>query len=217
MIRIVICDDQAIVTEGLQVILESDPDLTVVAIGQDGAQAIELVAEYKPDIILMDLKMPGKNGIQATRHIKAHFPETYVLVLTTYDADEWVFDAIRSGASGYLLKNTPPTDLIKAVKKTVSGETPIDSAVAGKLFTHVKHAEHNVTPSATNADLNKLSEREQEVLQLIAKGLSNKEIAGQLFLSEGTIRNYVSSLFSKLDVSDRTQATLIAVRHGLVN
>lgn len=217
MIRIIICDDQAIVTEGLQVILESDPDLTVVAIGQDGAQAIELVAEHKPDIILMDLKMPGKNGIQATRHIKAHHPEMYVLVLTTYDADEWVFDAIRSGASGYLLKNTPPADLIKAVKKTVEGETPIDSAVAGKLFTHVKRAESNVTPSIANTDLNSLSEREQEVLQLLAKGLSNKEIAAQLFLSEGTVRNYVSSLFSKLDVSDRTQATLIAVRHGLVN
>lgn len=217
MIRIVICDDQAIVTEGLQVILESDPDLTVVAIGQDGAQAIELVAEHQPDIVLMDLKMPGKNGIQATRHIKAHHPEMYVLVLTTYDADEWVFDAIRSGASGYLLKNTPPADLIKAVKKAVAGETPIDSAVAGKLFTHVKRAENNVTPSIGNTDLNKLSEREQEVLQLLAKGLSNKEIAAQLFLSEGTVRNYVSSLFSKLDVSDRTQATLIAVRHGLVN
>ena len=217
MIRIVICDDQAIVTEGLQIILESDPDLTVVAIGRDGAQAIELVAEHNPDIVLMDLKMPGKNGIQATRHIKAHHPETYVLVLTTYDADEWVFDAIRSGASGYLLKNTPPADLIKAVKKTVAGETPIDSAVAGKLFTHVKHAESNVTPSTANADLNSLSEREHEVLQLVAKGLSNKEIAAQLFLSEGTVRNYVSSVFSKLDVSDRTQATLIAVRHGLVS
>ena len=217
MIRIVICADQAIVTEGLQVILESDPDLTVVAIGQDGAHAIELVTEHKPDIILMDLKMPGKNGIQATRHIKAHHPETYVLVLTTYDADEWVFDAIRSGASGYLLKNTPPADLIKAVKKTVAGETPLDSAVAGKLFTHFKHAESNVTPSIANTDLNKLSEREQEVLQLLAKGLSNKEIAAQLFLSEGTVRNYVSSVFSKLDVADRTQATLIAVRNGLVS
>ncbi|MEL6525181.1 MAG: response regulator transcription factor [Chloroflexota bacterium] len=176
MIRVVICDDQAIVTEGLQVILESDPDLTVVGIGQDGAQAIELVAEHKPDIILMDLKMPGKNGIQATRHIKAHYPETQVLVLTTYDADEWVFDAIRSGAAGYLLKNTPPADLIKAVKKTVAGETPIDPAVAGKLFTHVKHAENSVAPTTANTNLNKLSEGEQEVLQLIAKGLSNKEI-----------------------------------------
>ncbi|MEL6308813.1 MAG: response regulator transcription factor [Chloroflexota bacterium] len=217
MIHIVICDDQAIVTEGLQVILESDPNLTVVAIGQDGVQAIELVAEHAPDIILMDLKMPGKNGIQATRHIKAHHPETKVLVLTTYDADEWVFDAVRSGAAGYLLKNTPPADLIKAVKQTVAGETPIDPAVAGKLFTHVKHAESNVTPATANADLNKLSEREQEVLQLMAKGLSNKQIAAQLFLSEGTIRNYVSSVFGKLNVSDRTQATLIAVRHGLVS
>lgn len=217
MIRIVICDDQAIVTEGLQVILESDPDLTVVAIGRDGAQAIELVAEHKPDIILMDLKMPGKNGIHATRYIKAHHPDTHVLVLTTYDADEWVFDAIRSGAAGYLLKNTPPADLIKAVKQTVSGATPVDPAVAGKLFKRINHAENNLASATANAEIEKLSEREQEVLQLMAQGLSNKEIAARLFLSEGTIRNYVSSVFSKLDVSDRTQATLIAVRYGLVD
>lgn len=216
MIKVVLCDDQVIVTEGLQVILDSDPEIDVVAIGHDGAEAIELVEKHQPQIVLMDLKMPGMNGIQATRHISSHFPDVYVLVLTTYDADEWVFDAIRSGASGYLLKNTPPKDLIKAVKQLLSGQTPVDPEVAGKLFKHVNQAESRIASSAS-AELDTLSEREHEVLSLMAKGLSNKDIAGQLFLSEGTIRNYVSSIFSKLDVNDRTQASIIAVRYGLVD
>lgn len=216
MISVLICDDQAIVTEGLQVILDSDPEIEVVAIAQDGAQAIELVEKHKPHIVLMDLKMPGLNGIHATRHIHTHFPGIFVLVLTTYDADEWVFDAIRSGASGYLLKNTAPKDLIKAVKQVVAGQTPVDPEVAGKLFKHVSHAESSFASARAAIEIDKLSEREYEVLGLMAKGLSNREIAERIFLSEGTVRNYVSSIFSKLDVSDRTQATLIAVRYGLV-
>lgn len=217
MISVLICDDQAIVTEGLQVILDSDPEIEVVAIAQDGAQAIELVEQHKPQIVLMDLKMPGLNGIHATRHIRTYFPDIFVLVLTTYDADEWVFDAIRSGASGYLLKNTPPKDLIKAVKQVISGQTPVDPEVAGKLFKHVSHAESSFASATASIEIDKLSEREYEVLGLMAKGLSNREIAERIFLSEGTIRNYVSSIFSKLDVSDRTQASLIAVRYGLVD
>lgn len=217
MISVLICDDQAIVTEGLQVILDSDPEIEVVAIAQDGAQAIELVEIHKPQIVLMDLKMPGLNGIHATRHIRTHFPSIFVLVLTTYDADEWVFDAIRSGASGYLLKNTAPKDLIKAVKQVVSGQTPVDPEVAGKLFKHVSHAETSFASVTASIEIDKLSEREYEVLGLMAKGLNNREIAERIFLSEGTVRNYVSSIFSKLDVSDRTQATLIAVRYGLVD
>ena len=216
MITVLICDDQAIVTEGLQVILESDPDVQVIGIAQDGAEAIELVEAHRPHLVLMDLKMPGMNGIHATRHIRTHYPEIYVLVLTTYDADEWVFDAIRSGASGYLLKNTPPADLIKAVKQTIQGKTPVDPDVASKLFLHVNQAAGSLDSATANAEIEKLSDREREVLQLMAKGLSNGIIAEQLFLSEGTVRNYVSSIFSKLNVSDRTQATLIAVRYGLV-
>ena len=216
MISVLICDDQAIVTEGLQVILDSDPEIEVVAIAEDGAQAIELVEKHKPQLVLMDLKMPGINGIHATRHIRTHFPDIFVLVLTTYDADEWVFDAIRSGASGYLLKNTAPKDLIKAVKQVVSGQTPIDPEVAGKLFKHVSQAHSSFASATAAVEIDKLSEREYEVLGLMAKGLSNREIAERIFLSEGTVRNYVSSIFSKWDVSDRTQAALIAMRYGLV-
>jgi DNA-binding NarL/FixJ family response regulator len=132
MIRVVICDDQAIVTEGLQVILDNTPGIDVVGIAHDGAQAIELVSETQPNLVLMDLKMPGMNGIHATRYIRDHFLEVKVLILTTYDADEWVFDAIRSGASGYLLKNTPPAALVTAINDTVRGTTHVDPDLAGK-------------------------------------------------------------------------------------
>jgi DNA-binding NarL/FixJ family response regulator len=215
MIRVLICDDQAIVCEGLQVILESDAAIQVMGIAHDGAEALEKVAALKPNLVLMDLKMPGMNGIQATRQLRALYPEIKVLVLTTYDADEWVFDAIRSGASGYLLKNTAPAVLLAAVKGTAEGKTHVDPDVAGKLFTHVTRAE-GYTSSNGSDEIESLSEREREVLQLIAKGLNNRQISEQLFLSEGTVRNYVSSIFSKLNVTDRTQAALIAVRFGLI-
>lgn len=215
MISVLICDDQAIVCEGLQVILESSPEIEVVGIAHDGAEALAQIAHVQPNIVLMDLKMPGMNGIHATREIRTHYPQVKVLVLTTYDADEWVFDAIRSGASGYLLKNTGPQDLINAIKGTIAGKTHVDPDVAGKLFNHVHLAEGATQSHSTTDEMQQLSDREIEVLQLIAKGLSNRQISEQLFLSEGTVRNYVSSIFSKLNVSDRTQAALVAVRYGL--
>jgi NarL family two-component system response regulator LiaR len=213
MIRVLICDDQEVVREGLRVILSSAPGLEVVGVARDGAEALELVAQTTPDLVLMDLKMPGMNGIQATRQIRNHYPSVRVLVLTTYDADEWVFDAIRSGAAGYLLKDTPGEELIAAVKGTVEGKTHVDPAVAGKLFTQV--AQNPAGPDSTIAV--ELSERERDVLSLLARGLTNTDIARQLHLSEGTVRNYVSAVFAKLGVSDRTQAAVIALRHGLVD
>lgn len=213
MIRLLICDDQIIVREGLQVIFDSDPDIEVVGTATDGAQAIELIPRLRPDIILMDLKMPIMNGVQATRVIKERFPAIYVLVLTTYDADEWVFDAVRSGAEGYLLKDTPRETLINAVKNTVTGKTYIDPSVAGKLLTAVQR-----TPKASETKVAiDLSDRERDVLRLLAKGLTNTDIAQHLHLSEGTIRNYISEILAKLNVSDRTQAALMAVRYGIVD
>jgi DNA-binding NarL/FixJ family response regulator len=213
MIRVVLCDDQDVVREGLRAILGTAPGLQVVGMACDGVEAVELVETLTPDIVLMDLSMPGITGIQATRQIREKVPSAKVLVLTTYDADEWVFDAIRAGASGYLLKDTPRTQLIKAIEGTVSGQTFVDPSVAGRLFTQI--AEPTVVRDTTLAD--SLSQREREVLRLIARGLPNSEIANQLFLSEGTIRNYVSTLFEKLGVSDRTRAALIAVKHGLAD
>ena len=211
MIRVLICDDQAIVCEGLQAILSIAQDIKVVGIANDGAQTVERIAEAQPDVVLMDLKMPVMNGVQATRLIRERHPEVRVLVLTTYDADEWVFDAVRGGASGYLLKDAPREKLIEAIRDTAVGKTPVDSNVAGKLFTQV--VQGTAPPDTSIAE--DLSEREREVLGLLARGMTNAEIAAALYLSEGTVRNYVSAILEKLDVADRTQAAVLALRHGL--
>ena len=213
MIRVLICDDQIIVCEGLEAILSADPEIEVVGMAQDGAEALELIEKLQPKVVLMDLKMPGLDGIQATNHITSRHPSTRVLVLTTFGDDEWIFDAIRSGAAGFLLKGTPKATLIEAVKGTALGQTFIDPTIAGKLFSHI--AQRSAQPDTSI--VSDLSEREVEVLRLLAQGLTNSEIAEQLHLSNGTVRNYVSSIFSKLNVADRTQAAVFAMRHGLVN
>jgi DNA-binding NarL/FixJ family response regulator len=213
-IRVLICDDQWIVCEGLEAILTTDPDIEVVATVQDAVDALEQIARTEPDVVLMDLKMPGMNGIQATREIRTRYPKVKVLVLTTYGADEWVLDAIRSGAAGYLLKGTPREALIQAVKGTAAGHTHIDPSIAGTLVTEI--VQQSVSPAGTSiTDL--LSEREMDVLRLLARGLSNADISNRLYLSQGTVRNYVSSILSKLQVADRTQAAVLALRYGLVS
>ena len=214
MIRVVIFDDQEMVCEGLRAILGTAADIAVVGVGHDGAEAVDLTGQHRPDLVLMDLKMPGVNGIQATQQIKDRFPGVRVLALTTYDADEWVFDAIRAGADGYLLKDTPRARLIEAIRGTATGATHVDPAVAGKLFARVAQ---QAAPPAEPAALRSLSERELEVLRLLARGLSNADIARRLYLSAGTVRNYVSGILSKLDVADRTQAAVLALRAGLLN
>ncbi len=211
MIKVIICDDQAIIRDGLEMLLKLERDIEVVGLAQDGAEAVELAAAHTPDLILMDLKMPGINGVEATRRIRAQHPDTKILVLTTYDDDVWLFDAIRAGASGYLLKDTPREKVLEAIRGTVSGQAFVDPAVAGKLLQQT--ASQQVQPATQITD--KLTGREEDVLRLMARGLSNAEIAAQLYLSEGTVRNHVSAIFAKLDVTDRTQAVIIAIRHGL--
>lgn len=213
MISVLICDDQLIVCEGLTKILSSDPEIVVAGVAQDGSEALAKAAQLRPDLVLMDLKMPGVNGIVATRKIHEQFPSIAILVLTTYDDDEWVFDALRSGAAGYLLKDTPPRDLIASIKGTLSGKTFLDPKVAGKILIDYQQRPA-VAPLPTRFCI---SDRERELLKLLACGLSNGDIAQQLYLSEGTIRNYASDLFKKLGVSDRTQAVVVALRHGLIN
>jgi DNA-binding NarL/FixJ family response regulator len=224
MIRVLICDDQDVVCEGLRVILGGTEGIEVVGVAHDGAAALALIPQAQPDVVLMDLKMPVLNGVQATRQIRRAYPTTRVLVLTTYDADEWVFDAIRGGASGYLLKDTPREELIAAIKATAAGATAVTPAIASKLFAYVAQSEgpsglDQATPArpAGLPRVDELSEREREVLRLLAHGLANGEIARRLYLSEGTVRNYVSSIFLKLDVTDRTQAALVALRLGLAD
>ena len=213
MIRVLICDDQAVICEGLRAILSTAADIDVVGVANDGAQAVETAAQLHPDVALMDLKMPVMTGIQATRLIRAQSPHTRVLVLTTYDFDEWVFDAIRAGASGYLLKDTPRETLIAAIRGTAEGKTYVDPVVAGKLFDQVNRGAGLPDSTVVSA----LSERELDVLRLIGRGLSNAEIAQRLYLSEGTVRNYVSAILTKLEVADRTQAAVLALRAGLAD
>jgi DNA-binding NarL/FixJ family response regulator len=213
MVRVLICDDQVVVCEGLKAILSTIDGIEVVGIANDGTQAIDLTSQLQPDVVLMDLKMPIINGIQATRTIRAQFPKIRVLVLTTYDFDEWVFDAIRSGASGYLLKDSPRELLVAAIQGTADGKSYIDRSVAGKLLDQISRG--TASPDPALAGL--LSERERDVLRLLARGFSNPDIAQRLYLSEGTVRNYVSAIFSKLGVSDRTQAAVLALRAGLAD
>jgi DNA-binding NarL/FixJ family response regulator len=213
VIKVLICDDQEIVCEGLRRILESDDEISVLGSAHNGIEALEQIEKAKPDLVLMDLKMPDMNGVIATRKIREKHPDISILILTTFDDDEWLFDAIRSGASGYLLKDRPRGELISAIKGTVRGGSYVDPAVAGKLLNNIVQSIPQRTPSV---DIS-LSDRELEVLRLLAMGLSNADISRRLYLSKGTIRNYMSGIFSKLNVSDRTQAVVIALREGLVN
>jgi DNA-binding NarL/FixJ family response regulator len=213
MIKVLICDDQEIVCEGLQRILETDADIQVIGIAHNGVEALEQIDKEKPDLVLLDLKMPVMNGIITTRKIREKSAEIRILILTTFDDDEWLFDAIRSGASGYLLKDRPRSELIEAIKGTVSGGSYLDPAVAGKLMNNIAQS----APQRLSTLDIPLSEREIEILKLLAMGLSNADIAKRLFLSEGTVRNYTSGIFAKLNVSDRTQAVVVALRTGLVD
>jgi DNA-binding NarL/FixJ family response regulator len=213
-IRLLICDDQAIVCEGLRAILEPLRHIEVVGVANNGVDVINLTRTTQPDLVLMDLKMPRMNGVQATKAIREQFPDVRILVLTTYDEDDWVIDAIRSGAAGYVLKDTPQEDLHKAIMETMKGWSHIDPQVAGRLLKHVADQADRVLPDRKL--ISQLSEREHEVLRLLATGLSNADIAQTLFLSDGTIKNYVSIIFSKLGVADRTQAAILAIRAGLV-
>jgi DNA-binding NarL/FixJ family response regulator len=212
MIRVLLVDDQVIVCEGLKVVINASPNVEVVGMAHDGEQALKMVAALRPDLVLMDLKMPGMNGVHATRAIRASYPDIPVLVLTTYDDDEWVVDAFRAGAAGYLLKDSRREDIVAAIEGTVAGKTHVDPAVAAKLFTYMRLGTPPGAPGGSLAKL--LSER--EILRLLASGLTNAAIDEGLGLADGTVRNQVTIIFAKLEVSDRAQATAVAWRYGLV-
>ncbi|MFZ4660120.1 MAG: response regulator [Caldilineaceae bacterium] len=214
MIRLLIVDDQVVVRGGLAAIAGSDPAITVVGQASNGAEALTQVEEQLPDLVLMDLQMPVLNGVQATRQLKRDHPTLPVLVLTTYAADEWVLDAVRAGAAGYLLKDTRPAQLIAAIKGTVAGETFLDPVIAGKVL---KQAANDRTHGTVPTQLiDPLTDRELAVLAWLVKGLNNRQIGEQLHLATGTVRNHVSVIMEKLAVSDRTQAAVLAVQSGLV-
>lgn len=203
MLTILISDDHAVVREGLAAMLSRRAEMQVVAEASNGVQAVELAFKYKPDILLMDLRMPQMGGVEAIRAIRAEWPEARVIVLTTYDGDEDIYRALQAGAKGYLLKDTPREELLEAIHAVHAGRKHIPSEVAAKLA-------ERLTSEA-------LTEREQEVLQLIVAGQSNKEIGASLNITEGTVKVHVNSLLNKLGVSDRTQAVTEALRRGLVH
>jgi len=214
MVRVLIVDDQTVVREGLAAILGTDPEIEVVGLAGNGQQALELVPEAQPDIVLMDLKMPVLNGVQATRRLRQQHPMIRVLVLTTYAADEWVLDAIAAGAAGYLLKDTRRAELLDAIKGTAQGRAYLDPSIAGRVMERAVSQQSPPAPASPPAE--PLTEREQQILALLARGYSNPEIAQRLHLARGTVRNYVSTILQKLGASDRTEAAVLALRQGLV-
>jgi DNA-binding NarL/FixJ family response regulator len=219
-IRIVLADDEQLVRSGLRLILESEDDLEVAAEAGDGTEAVALVRRLDPDVVLMDVQMPVMNGIEATREIAALGRETSsrVLILTTFDLDEYVYEGLRAGASGFLLKRTPAEELVDAVRVVAAGDALIDPGVTRRLIEHFREREQLRTRRelSTPQGLDDLTEREREVLLLVARGLSNHEIAQQLYLSEGTVKTHVKHVFAKLALRDRAQAVILAYESGLI-
>jgi DNA-binding NarL/FixJ family response regulator len=215
-IRVLIVDDQALFREGLETLLSVHSDIQVVGQASNGQEAIEVGARTRPDVVLMDVRMPVLDGVRATRLLKEAQPQCRVIVLTTFDDDEYIFDALRTGAAGYLLKDVASDQLVEAIRATARGESILQPSVAAKViaeFTRVS----SMVPSAQMEQLvEPLSERELEILALIARGATNKEIASQLFIAEGTVKNHVTHILGKLGVRDRTQAALKARELGLL-
>ena len=212
MIRVLVADDQELVREGLVLILGAQPDIEVVGEARDGVDAITLARQTKPDVILMDLRMPRLDGIEATRRVHVDLPLTRVLVLTTYDIDEDVLAALRAGASGFLLKDTPRQSLLAAIRAVAEGDVLLDQGVTMRLIND--HMRPHPTDDAQRL-LETLTERETEVLRVIARGLSNAEIAAELGVAEATIKTHVAKLLEKLAVRDRVQLTVFAHTNGL--
>jgi DNA-binding NarL/FixJ family response regulator len=212
-IRVLVCDDQALVRSGFRMILEARPDLEVVGEAEDGLQAIELAEQTGPDVVLMDVRMPNLDGVEATRRIVRSGSPARVIVLTTYDVDEHVYDAVRAGASGFLLKDVQPTQLVAAIRVVAAGDALLAPSVTRRLLDRFARSLPDRAPPDS---LSSLTEREIEVLRLLATGLSNAELAERLFVSEATVKTHVSSVLRKLGVRDRVQAVVLAYDAGLI-
>ena len=214
-LRVLVADDQALVRGGLCMILESQPDIAVVGEASDGAEAIAAARELDPDVVLMDVRMPNVDGIEATREITAS-TRARVLVLTTFDLDEYVYDALRAGASGFLLKDMRREELVSAVRTIASGEALLAPTVTRRLIADVVITRQAGRSTVDDARLALLTSRETETLKQVARGLSNAEIAAALFVTEHTVKTHVSNLLTKLGLRDRVQAVVLAYETGLV-
>ncbi|GAA3649972.1 response regulator transcription factor [Nonomuraea antimicrobica] len=219
-IRVLLVDDQPLLRTGFRLILEAEPDITVVGQAGDGKDAQEQTRALLPDVVLMDIRMPGVDGIEATRRIvreaapTAHVPK--VLVLTTFDLDEYIVEALRSGASGFLLKDVPPDELVQAIRVVAAGDAIVAPSVTRRLLDRFSTRLPSAYEQAAPARLDRLTERELEVLRLIAKGMSNAEIAAKLVVSETTVKTHVGNVLTKLGLRDRVQAVVLAYETGLI-
>jgi DNA-binding NarL/FixJ family response regulator len=210
MLRILIADDQTLMRDGLQTILQLEDDIEVIATAENGEEACRLVAIHNPDLVLMDIRMPVMNGIEAVKKLRADSPHTKVLVLTTFDEDEYIIDALASGAVGFLLKDIPTEKLLQAVREAARGEIMLPSSIAVKLAARLSAPAPGRTPPRSRgrtSDL-KFTNREMSIIALMVEGRNNREIAQLLFMSEGTVKNYISAIYDKIGTNDRTQAVI---------
>ena len=216
-IRLIIAEDHAVVREGTRQLLEREPDLEVVGEAADGAQAVALVERLRPDVAIMDISMPVMTGIEATRRIKASHPNTAILILTAYDDDQYVFALLEAGAAGYLLKDVPSAEVVRAVRSVHAGEPVLHPAIARKVLARFAgSAEQAEAARASDDGAQPLTDREQEVLQLAACGLSNAEISSRLYLSIRTVQVHLTHIFNKLGVGSRTEAVIAGLKSGLL-
>jgi DNA-binding NarL/FixJ family response regulator len=213
-LRVLLVDDQALVRSGFRLILDTREDLEVVGEAEDGREVVELARALNPDVVLMDIRMPHVDGVEATRRLAAARSRARVLILTTFDLDEYVYAAIRAGASGFLLKDVQPAQLVEAIRVVAAGEALLAPTVTRRLLDHF--ADQLPGPQQQPPELARLTERELEILTLLAGGLSNAELAERLFLSETTVKTHVSSVLRKLELRDRVQAVVLAYQVGLV-
>lgn len=216
MIKVLIADDQELIRQSLEIVLSTKEGIEVTGTAKDGREVIRCIRKEKPDVILMDVRMPEMDGIQCTEIIKENYPQIKIIILTTFDDDEFVFSALKHGASGYLLKGISMDDLEEAIKTVVQGGSMINPDVATKvveLFSKMAQSNFDMMIDAKNVE--DLNETERKVTHLVGCGMSNKEISGKLSLSEGTIRNYLSSILNKLDLRDRTQLAIWEVQNGI--
>ncbi len=214
-LQVAIVDDQHLVRAGFRMILEAEDDLEVVGEAADGIAGVELIRRARPDVALMDVRMPHRDGIDATRELLAAGVGTRIVILTTFDLDEYVFAALRAGASGFLLKDTPPDELVAAVRTVADGEALLSPSITSRVIAAFV-AGGAATPAAPPPELDTLTERESEVLRSLARGRSNAEIAAELFVSETTVKTHVGRVLSKLQLRDRVQAVIYAYEHGVV-